>query len=524
MKIFLYGPPGSGKSAIGKCLADDLKLPFIDLDEEIEKRVGNPIANIFTQSGEAKFRSLEREELDRAIDHLEGGVISLGAGALLDAISREKAENAGVIICLTATLQTLLERLGKNPLKRPLLNGQMAEKLSILLQARADHYSSFPLQLETDNFSIQEAAWQSQIRLGHFRVDGMGQAYQVIVSRHGIGGIGKQIMDSHLPGPFMVVTDENIVHFWGDQLISLLEEAGLECHQVILPAGESTKNIQTISRLWDSFIEAHLDRQSTVIAMGGGVVTDLAGFAAATFMRGIPWIAVPTSLLGMVDASIGAKTGIDLKQGKNLAGAFYPPRLVLIFPEFLSTLPIEEILNGFAEIVKAAVIGNPDLFTTCARGWEALSGQAKTGDDWHQLISRAIAVKVRIIKEDPFEKGSRIALNLGHTIGHALEVASGYQLRHGASVAIGMVAEAKLGENLGYTEPGLSNSFAEVLANFGLPTQFPKEMDIHRLQGAIQVDKKHRTDRIKLPFPVKIAQLPEVIEIAEETLWTPFLY
>jgi 3-dehydroquinate synthase len=319
-----------------------------------------------------------------------------------------------------------------------------------------------------------------------------------------------------------VVTDENVADWWGHQVMRQLDEAGLEVHQVTLPAGESFKNIQTLSYLWEAFADAHLDRKSTVVAMGGGVVTDLAGFAAATYLRGIPWVAMPTSLLGMVDASIGGKTGIDLQKGKNLAGAFFAPRAVLVYPEFLSTLPDIEIRNGMAEVVKAALIGDPGLFTTCARGWEAISQQEKTGIEWHQLISRAIAVKIGIIQKDPYEKELRRALNLGHTLGHAIEAATDYRLRHGEAVAIGMVAEARLGEQLGYTEPGLSSSIAEVLSNLGLPIQFPREMEIHEFQEAIRVDKKHLSSEVRLPLPVGIGQAPKQIDVMEEILWTPF--
>jgi shikimate kinase / 3-dehydroquinate synthase len=207
---------------------------------------------------------------------------------------------------------------------------------------------------------------------------------------------------------------------------------------MILPAGEESKNLELVSYLWKDFLENGLDRNSTVIALGGGVVSDMAGFAASTYMRGIQWIALPTTLLGMVDASLGGKTGIDLPEGKNLVGSFHPPKLVLADPGLLFTLPERELTSGMAEVVKHGIISDPELFGMC-----------KNGMDWvkqnlEEIVKRAMAVKIQIIEEDPYEKGDRAALNLGHTVGHAVELVSDFELRHGEAVAIGMVMEANM--------------------------------------------------------------------------------
>jgi len=237
-----------------------------------------------------------------------------------------------------------------------------------------------------------------------------------------------------------------------------------------------------------------------VLALGGGVVGDAAGFAAATFLRGVPWVALPTSLLAMVDASLGGKTGVDLPQGKNLVGAFYPPRLVLADPQTLDTLPEAELRAGMAEVIKAGVIGDPELFELCAHGWDAL--HLNLGE----VVRRAMAVKISVIEEDPYEKGRRAALNLGHTLGHAVELVSGFQLRHGEAVAIGMVAEARLAERLEIAEPGLADEIERVLRELGLPVTIPAELDRQAVLSVMQVDKKRLDGSVRFALPVRLGE------------------
>ncbi|GAI97027.1 unnamed protein product, partial [marine sediment metagenome] len=234
---------------------------------------------------------------------------------------------------------------------------------------------------------------------------------------------------------------------------------------------EIHKNMITISQIWNTFLEAGLERGSSVVALGGGVVNDLAGFAAATYMRGIAWVALPTSLLAMVDASLGGKTGADLEQGKNLVGAFHSPRMVLVDPNLLETLPEKEFRGGLAEVVKHAVIDDEELFERCSQGWQEVQS------DWPNLVSRAMAVKIKIIEKDPFEKHQRAVLNFGHTIGHALEKVTKFSLSHGEAVSIGMVAETRLAQLAHITVPGMSAKIENTLSELGLPTEIPDTLD-----------------------------------------------
>jgi 3-dehydroquinate synthase len=254
-------------------------------------------------------------------------------------------------------------------------------------------------------------------------------------------------------------------------------------------------------------LEGGLERNGTVVALGGGVVGDLAGFAAATYLRGVSWVTLPTSLLAMVDASLGGKTGADLPQGKNLIGAFHAPQLVLTDPGSLDSLPQEELSSGMAEVIKAGIIGDPILFEMCSQGWQAIES------NWNEIIRRAMAVKIRVIEADPYEGGLRAVLNLGHTIGHAVELVSNYDLRHGEAVSIGMVAEAKLAEEIGLAKQGLADQIADMCSHLGLPTEIPEELSRMGILEAMQVDKKRAAGVVRFSLPKQVGDVQTGIEI-----------
>jgi 3-dehydroquinate synthase len=304
-----------------------------------------------------------------------------------------------------------------------------------------------------------------------------------------------------------VVSDEQVGPIYASRAVESLQKCGYQTHSFNIPVGEEHKNRETVHQLWDKSLEFKMDRGSTVVALGGGVVGDLAGFAAATYMRGIPWLVLPTSLLAMVDASLGGKTGFDLPQGKNLVGAFHPPRFVLVDSDALHTLPAVELRNGMAEVVKHGVIGDPALFDLCYRGLHALN------EDWEGLIRRAMAVKARVIEEDPYESGVRASLNFGHTIGHAVEFVSGYRLRHGEAVAIGMVAETRMAEATGVCRIGTADRLVEVLTGLDLPTEIPPTLPRAEIFRALRVDKKSDRGIVRFALPVQIGEVKVGIEV-----------
>src|ERR1700752_1466977 len=498
--IFLYGPPGTGKSTVGKLLARNLKLPFVDLDRAIESSAGMSISHIMRQQGEEIFRDLETSTLKKVIKQSES-VIALGGGALLRNENRILVETHGKVICLMAELETLFKRLNESSQIRPLLAGGLLEKLSALLEERRTHYASFPSRLAVDHKTAEENAHEMQIAIGRFHLSAMKE-YDVIVQS--LDHVASLLDARGLKNP-IVVTDENVA-FHAEKIVASLNGIGFKTNVLTIPAGEEYKNLNTVSFLWKLFLEHGLDRRSTVIAVGGGVISDAAGFAASTYMRGISWVVVPTTLLSMVDASLGGKTGIDLPEGKNLIGSFYPPKLVLADPNLLKTLPEAELISGLAEVVKHGIISDPELFNLCARGLDCVK------EELEQIVRRAMAVKIRIIEEDPYEKDIRAALNLGHTVGHAVELVSKFQLRHGEAIAIGMVAEARYAEQIGIASKGLAESIAEVLSTLGLPVQIPNELSREEILRAMKVDKKKNAQAIRFALPAEIGKV-ELVDV-----------
>lgn len=495
--IFLYGPPGAGKTTLGERLALSLGLPFMDLDRAIESNTGLSIPEIVRVQGEPAFRDLEAAALKAMLDH-EESVIALGGGTLLRDENRALVEKNGVVLLLMADAGTLLERIGSHSGQRPLLEGDLRASLASLLAARREHYESFSLQLDAAR-TPDELIWRLQILLGHFHLKAMGE-YDAIVQTGSIGRLGALLKVRDLRNP-IIVTDENVAGLYAEKVAASLRAAGFAANLLAVPAGESYKTLRTIDQLWHGFVEAGLDRTSTAIALGGGVIGDLAGFAASTYMRGIRWVCIPTTLLAMLDASLGGKTGFDLPEGKNLIGSFYAPRLVLADPGLLSTLSEEESRSGMAELVKHGIISDPELFALCSRGLDWVKGNLE------EIIRRGMAVKIRIIEADPYERDVRAALNLGHTVGHALELVSGFRLRHGEAVAIGMVAEAKLAERLTVAGSGLSGLIAGSLSVLGLPTCIPGNLPRDELVRAMRIDKKHTNGIVRFALPAEIGRV-----------------
>jgi 3-dehydroquinate synthase len=509
--IFVYGPPGSGKSQTGQALAAGLGLPFTDLDGQVEARAGMSISRMVAEQGEAAFRELERSALE---EHAAAGraVIALGGGALLDPANRRTAEASGDVVSLAARYETLLARLSEDHANRPLLAGDLPGKLGALLERRAGHYASFSLRIDSDELTPVQAAWQIQVRLGRFLLPGDSGGCPTLLHAGGLEMSGAAARAYGLKGPLALVSDENVARVHLARTAQSFRECGYAVTEIVLPAGEAYKTIDTVTGLWSAFLDGGLERSSTVVTLGGGVVSDLAGFAAATYLRGIRWMALPTSLLAMVDAALGGKTGADLPDGKNLIGAFHPPRLILADPRALETLPEVERVNGMAEALKHGVIADPRLFEICAGGWDAVRAS------WDELLRRAIAVKVAIVREDPTEQGRRAALNLGHSIGHAIETASAYRLRHGEAVAIGMVAEARLAERIGLAGPGLAAQIAAALSGLGLPIRAPDDLDRAATERAFLVDKKRLDGKVRFALPAAIGDVRVGVQVERTDL------
>lgn len=327
--------------------------------------------------------------------------------------------------------------------------------------------------------------------------------YQVVVgggALHTLGAICQRVAPAHR---YAIISDDEVAQHWlpvaSDSITTAIR--GAHVSTTTFPAGEASKTRERWLRLTDWLLTEGAGRDTTVIALGGGVVGDLAGFVAATYLRGVPVIQVPTSLLAMVDASIGGKTGVDTPHGKNLVGAFHQPAGVLVDPMTLSTLPVAHVRAGIAEVIKHGAIADANYFRLAA-SWGASVHRASQQDstdafDWSgqptlEIISRSIGVKADVVNADPLERGRRQILNAGHTIAHAIERESGYALLHGEAVAIGLVLEGELGEAAGITASGTAHALRSALGGAGLPTQLPPTLDHTRLVGAMRVDKKSR--------------------------------
>lgn len=505
MHIYLYGPSGSGKSTVGKLLAQSLNLIFIDLDSEIEKMAGQIIPEIMAGRGEGAFRELEARALRNTTDH-EDAVIALGGGALLREANRDLAHEYGQVVFLDTDFQTLSKRLRQDVNQRPLLAGDLDTSLMSLLDSRREHYTSFPLDVDA-SYPPEQVAWNIQKLVGRYHLRAMEPSYDAWVQSDGLDTIGERLNQHGWQGPIAVVSDSNVAPLYAERVQRSLQEAGYVSSNLVIPAGESHKNLESVSYLWRACLEANLDRKSTLIALGGGVVGDLTGFTAATFMRGCNWVAIPTTLLAMVDASLGGKTGFDLPEGKNLVGTFHPPRFVLADPEVLDTLPERELRSGLAEVLKHGVIADPALFDMCRQGWHSVRTY------WPNVVKRAMAVKVKVIEEDPYEQGIRAGLNFGHTVGHAVELVSNFSLLHGEAVAIGMVAEARLAEKMLIAAEGLSDSITDVLLGFGLPVEIPDNLPITELIEVMKVDKKKSAGKLYFALPTKIGEVRVGVEV-----------
>ena len=307
---------------------------------------------------------------------------------------------------------------------------------------------------------------------------------------------GAKLRELGFAGKCAIVTNPTVGQYYAEQLTESLTDAGFSPVLCEIPDGEQYKTLATVAGLYDRFLAAGLERGNPVLSLGGGVTGDIAGFAAASYLRGVPFVQIPTSLLAMVDASVGGKTGVDLPQGKNLVGAFKQPEMVLIDPLVLETLPGAEFRSGLAEVVKHGIIADETLLEKLRAGDFSLG--------W--MIAAAVRVKVSVVEEDPFESGRRAVLNLGHTFGHAFEKLSDFRLRHGEGVAMGIVCAARLAQSLGHCTPETTARITDTLAFLDLPTE-PPAHPFESVWAAMGADKKKAAGKLRFVLPRAIGDV-----------------
>lgn len=511
MNVVLTGFMGTGKSSVGREVARRLGRRFIDMDVQIEARAGKAISDIFEQDGEPAFRALEAQ-LCRELSQQHGLVIATGGGALVDPQNRRRMMASGPVFCLSCDTEQILDRLAQAQ-DRPLLDvDDRRREIERLLAGRRDAYASVPRQIDTTSLTVEQAAAQV-----------IAQATSILLPVHHPGGsygihIGPGLLDrlgtlvrSVEPGDRVaLVSNPTVARWYLAPALASLQGAGLSPFACSMPDGEAHKTLDTLADLYDQFVGGDLDRSGAVLALGGGVTCDVAGFAAATFMRGVLVIQVPTTLLSMVDASVGGKTAVDLAHGKNLVGAFKQPALVVIDPDVLRTLPAGEMASGMAELIKHGVLADEGLYI-------ALEAGAPDEGDWARWIARSLQVKIDVVEEDPFERGRRAVLNLGHTVGHALEQLSGYSLRHGEAVSIGLVAAARVAHALDMAAGDLPERITATLSAHGLPTTCPP-VDPARVWEAMGRDKKRRGKTLRWILPRAIGTVEIVGDVPQQVV------
>ncbi|MDQ2745558.1 MAG: 3-dehydroquinate synthase [Chloroflexota bacterium] len=496
--VILTGFMGTGKTTVGRLLAKRYGLPFMDMDDEIERVAGQSIPAIFEAAGEAGFRQLEREILQGLPP---ASVVATGGGALVAEGNRALLGNGHRVLCLACDATELAERLAGSG-ERPLLANWQD-----LLRERDSAYASFD-QIDTTGRSPDEVAETIAQRLGLSRAGRLvfpGQRRSEVLFGRGlldragsiVAGPGAEIFRSgKRASGFVVITDENVAGLGiADRAAGSLGGSSTPVHVEVLPAGEETKCLAGLDRLYGVCRRAGLDRAGVVVGVGGGVIGDLAGFLAATYMRGVRLVLYPTTLLAQVDAALGGKVGIDAQGVKNLVGAFYPARAVVVDPDVLTTLEDSRLSEGLAEMTKIAIMCSPALLAGLATLREPRDILCHP-----EMVRRAAEEKISVVEADPYERGERALLNFGHTIGHALEQASGYRVAHGAAVAAGMVAETRLGERLGLTEAGTADQVVNQLTRFNLPTIVP-QLDLDFAFEAMLGDKKRQRGVLRFAIP-----------------------
>jgi 3-dehydroquinate synthase len=528
--IVLTGFMGTGKTSVGQEVARRLDRPFVDLDDLIVARAGRPIPEIFAHDGEAAFRQLE-SEVCADMREPRGWIIATGGGAVLNPDNRSALAEGGALICLEAEPEVIVARLaGGNG--RPMLTGHdRPRRIADLLAERAEAYAAIPDHLDTSRLSVAAAAELvmaigAGLPAGGYRmpmnIPAQGEApaarYDILIADGILSETGARLIAAGLPPErCAVVTNPVIGAHHAETLMQSLRAAGFEPRRYDIPEGETHKTLATVTTLYARLAHDRLARGEPLIALGGGVVGDLAGFVAATWLRGVPFVQIPTTLLAMVDASIGGKVAVDLPEGKNLVGAFKQPALVLTDPETLRTLPSAEFRAGLAEVLKHAILADPALF-------EQIAGAGP--GTLAQVIADAARVKVRIVERDPSEQGDRAWLNLGHTFGHALETISEYRLRHGEAVALGLIAASEMSAALGVCRPDLPVRVRRMVERLGLPQS--DVFDPAAVLAAMGTDKKRRGRALRFVLPVRIgevtiveAPLESAIRAALETIRAP---
>jgi 3-dehydroquinate synthase len=522
---------GAGKTTIGRLLARKLGMRFVDSDHEIEARTGASIPWIFEIEGEASFRKREADMI-RELTGQHGIVLATGGGAVLDPANRALLAERGTVVYLRASINSILQRTSHDK-NRPLLQTpDPRRKLEELMAQREHLYREIAhLVIDTGRPNVQsmvntildQIAALVKARQGtamteqkHINLDvALGsRSYPIVIGRGVLDD--PELLARHVKGSKVaIVTNTTVAPLYLERVAAPLRAAGRDVVEIVLPDGEEYKTWESLNLVFDALLANKCDRKTTLVALGGGVIGDMTGFAAATYMRGVPFVQVPTTLLAQVDSSVGGKTGINHPLGKNMIGAFYQPRAVLADTATLDTLPARELSAGLAEVIKHGAILDAKLFDWIEQNIDKLV--ARDADALAHAIARSCEIKADVVRKDEREGGLRAVLNFGHTFGHAIEAGMGYgNWLHGEAVGCGMVMAADLSQRLGFIDAAAVERVRALVKAAGLPVVAP-DLGAERWIELMEVDKKNEGGAIKFIL-LKPLGAPIITSVPRETL------
>ena len=502
--IALVGLPGSGKSTVGAALAARLQRPFVDLDVEVERAAGRSVSEVFAAEGEPGFRRREAEALAAALG-TGAAVVACGGGVVTTAAGRDLLRRRATVVWLDAPDGVLLERLDAGSATRPLLRDDPPSRLAALRAGRQDAYALAQVRVDTTGADVEEVVDRVVDAVAGRRLDppgwaaaievlpGTPRAYPVVVAP----GAVARVVD-HLPSmsTHVAVVCDAAVAGPARRLAAACRRTGRRATLLRVRGGEPAKTWSGAGRLLERVAALGLERGDCLVAVGGGSVGDLCGFAAATYLRGIAVLQVPTTLLAMVDSGLGGKTGVNLRAGKNLAGAFWQPAAVLCDVDLLHTLPERPYRAALAEVVKYAVAVDASLAAAVDSTLDAVL--RRDTEVVADVVRRCCAAKAAVVSEDEREAGRRAILNYGHTVGHALEAETGYsdRLLHGEAVAVGMRVAGRLSVRLSGCDPAVPAWQDEVLRRCGLGAP-PADVEVTAVVRRTHSDKKSRQGAVR---------------------------
>lgn len=546
---------GAGKSTVGRIVAGRVGAPFVDLDDRVvaaaQKRglTVQSVVEIFDHSGEAFFREIEAETFATALGASTPSVIAVGGGTLLNPNSLRAAFSSARVVSLTASPQTLLDRTTQGPI-RPLLQSTAnpLQKVRELLAERAHVYAQAHATVCTDGCTAEQVAdaviraWVNPavvvslgarsypVRFASPKPLLFEQKSASLPTTTNAGQLVADVLSTLQPSQWILVTDFTVQTLWGLNFIEAVSQRrSTPLATVVLRPGEANKTLAGVQKILETAVEQGADRSTVIVALGGGVVSDMAGLAASLLFRGVKWVSVPTTLLSMADAAIGGKTGVDLGFAKNAVGTFHQPSAVVIDPRHVTTEAHRAYVSGLAEIVKSAAVADPTLLNYLEE--RTLPLAARDLPTVQTAVFHAAQVKSTIVaadeREDPSAPISRAVLNFGHTLGHALEAAGGFEnLTHGEAVSLGMVAALRVGKRLGFTPPSLAARITSLLSTLGLPTHLTRA-DVEAALPYLVNDKKRLQNKVRAVFlraegqafvhPVSLSDLSALYLEAAET-------